>query len=157
MLVVMLMQAEAALASLDPEELPALSGSGQGAGAEPEGRGGRGSAGAQPEQAPLQGHDGMPSKGLSMVRSLLIMVPDVLVSTCPCAIAAGTFACASIRSGMFLGFSTCQMSAVYWVIRRNPAAAYVDLALHAAGASDASDSHQQAHPSTSGQMQVHWT
>lgn len=88
MLVVKLMQAEAALASLVPEELPALSGSGQGA--EPEGRGGRGSAGAQPEQAPLQGHEGMPSKGLGMVRSSLIMVPDVLVSTSACAIAAGT-------------------------------------------------------------------
>ena len=77
MLVVMLLQAEAALASLDPEELPALSGSGQEAGAQPDGRGGRGSASAQPEQAPLQGHEGMPSKGLGMVRGLLIMVPEV--------------------------------------------------------------------------------
>ena len=103
-MVVMLMQAEAALASLDPEELPVLSGSGHEAGAEPEGRRGRGGVSAQLEQAFLQGHGGMPSKGLGKVRSLLIMVPEVLVSTCACAIAAGTFACASFRSGMFPGF-----------------------------------------------------
>ena len=92
LMVVTLMQAEAALASLDPEELPGLSGSGHEAGAEPEGRRGHGGASAQLEQAPLQGHEGVPFKGLGMVRSLLIMVPEVLVSTCACAIAAGTFA-----------------------------------------------------------------
>jgi hypothetical protein len=66
-MVLMMMQAEAALASLDPEELPGLSGIGHEAGAQPEGRHGHEGGSAEPEQAPLHGHKVMPSMDLCMV------------------------------------------------------------------------------------------